>query len=206
MPDLVLLIGMCSNFDPGGSIRGRLRTLKLTQVAGPAVREADADFIQARTLREACERLPTNLYLLSAHFDDVRSGTLVMGVHQCASEPLLLCVPVRRGHRINPIIRDSRSFALCAIEVDDRAMRRRFEHHPSAEEYHDPFDAVPVMTLETGSPILRSSVLAFDCEVVRHVDMDADQELYIGRVVAARVHGEAPRPLRPSEIGPLHSD
>lgn len=178
------------------------------------MREADADFIQAQAqaeaqaqaLKDACDRLPTNLYLLSAQFDDVRSGTLVMGVHQCASEPLLLCVPVRRGHRINPIIRDSRSFGLSSIEVNDRSMRRRFEHHPSAEEYHDPFDAVPVLTLETGSPILRSSVLAFDCEVVRHVDMDADHELYIGRVVAVRVNGDPPRPLRASQIGPLHTD
>lgn len=173
---------------------------------GKGVREAEVDFIQVNAMREACDRLPTGLYLLSAGHEDARAGTLVMGVHQCASEPLLLCIPVRRGHRINPLIRDSRSFAVCSIDPEDRAIRRRFEFHPSAEEYHDPFDALPVVTLGTGAPILRSSVLAFDCEVVRHIDIDADHELYIGRVVAARINGEGPPPLRASQIGPLHVD
>jgi len=85
-------------------------------------------------------------------------------------------------------------------------LRRRFQYRPSAEEQHDPFDAVAVLSLETGSPILRASALAFDCEVVRHVDMDADHELYVGRVVAARVCGDLPGAQRASEIGPLHVD
>ena len=170
------------------------------------VREPEADFIQLQAIKEACDGLPTNLYLLSASYEGDRTGTLVSGVQRCATEPLLLSVPVRRGHRINPVIRDSRCFAVCSIEAGDRAMRRRFEQQPSAEEYHDPFDAVPVLTLDSDSPILRSSALAFDCQVVRHVDMDADHEMYIGRVVAVRTNGDPPPPLRASEIGPLHTD
>lgn len=170
------------------------------------VHHTNSDFTQPKLIAEACDKLPTGLYLLSARHDDARAGTLAMGVHLCALDPLLLCVPVRRGHRIEPLIRDSRSFAVSSVPVGDRALRRRFEEHPSAEEYHDPFDAVPVMRLETGAPVLRMSALAFDCEVVRHVDMDADHELYIGRVVAARIHGDAPVPVRASEIGQLHTD
>ena len=85
-------------------------------------------------------------------------------------------------------------------------MRRRFELHLSAEEHHDPFDALAVLTLETGAPILRTSPVAFDCEVVRHGDMDADHELYIGRVLAARVGSEGPEPTRASLIGALHPE
>lgn len=161
---------------------------------------------QQRLIAEACDRLPTGLYLLSGRHQGDRAGILALGVHLCATEPRLICVPVRRGHRIEPLIRDSRVFAVCSVALDDRAMRRRFERHPSAEEYHDPFDAVPVVTLETGAPILASSALAFDCEVVRHLDMDADHELYIGRVVGARLNGDAPAPTRASVIGPVHMD
>ncbi len=170
------------------------------------VQDSNLDLEQLRLIAQACDTLPTGLYLLSARHDGARAGTLVMGIHQCANEPILLCVPVRRGHRIGPLIRDSRAFAVCSVQPGDRALRRRFDFHPSAEEHHDPFDAVAVMTLETGAPILRSSVLAFDCEVVRHVDMDADQELYVGRVVSARMNGDPPAPTRASVIGPLHLD
>lgn len=155
---------------------------------------------------EACDRLPVGLYLLSAHHDGDRAGTLAMGVHQCANDPVLLCVPVRRGHRIGPLIRDSRVFAVSSVPPDDRGLRRRFDAHPPAEEHYDPFDAIPVVTLETGAPIPRASALAFDCKVVRHVDLDADHELYVGRVVSARINGDAPLPTRASVIGPLHSD
>ncbi|MEQ9096765.1 MAG: flavin reductase family protein [Phycisphaerales bacterium] len=168
--------------------------------------ETNLDPAQERLIAEACDRLPTGLFLLSARHDSDRAGVLALGVHLCATEPMLICVPVRRGHRIEPLIRDSRAFAVCSVSPSDRAMRRRFERFPSAEEYHDPFDAVAVLTLESGAPILESSVLAFDCEVVRHVDMDADHELYIGRVIAARLNGEAPTPTRASNIGPLHLD
>ncbi|GIW74138.1 MAG: hypothetical protein KatS3mg103_0660 [Phycisphaerales bacterium] len=170
------------------------------------MRHTDIDANQIEAMREACDRLPSNLFVLTSAYDQLRAGTLVVGVHRCATEPLLLSVPVRRGHPINPLIRDSRAFAVCSIDPQDRAMRRRFAFHPSAEERHDPFDALAVLSLRTGSPILRSSALAFDCEVLRHVDMEADHELYIGRVVAVRVAGEPPPALRASQIGPLHED
>ena len=167
---------------------------------------SDLEDARLESLRVACDLVPTCLSLLAARHDDTRTGILVTGVQQCAGEPILLSVPVRRGHRIEPIIRDSRAFTVCSLDPDDRAIRRRFEIHFSAEEAHDPFDALPVLTLQTGAPILRGSALAFDCEVVRHIDMDADHELYIGRVVAARVHGDPPSPIRPSVIGQLHVD
>lgn len=157
-------------------------------------------------IKDACDRLLTGLYLLSAQHDGARAGTLALGVHQCAAVPILLCVPVRRGHRIEPLIRDSRHFAVGTVDPADRLLRRRFEDHPSAEEHHDPFDALPVLSLGWRSPVLRSSALAFDCEVVRHIDMDADHELYIGKVLSARIHGEPPALQRASEIGPLHYD
>ncbi len=168
--------------------------------------ETNLDPAEQRLIAEACDRLPSGLFLLSSSHDGERAGVLALGVHLCSTEPLLICVPVRRGHRIEPLIRDARTFAVASVPVDDRIMRRRFERYPSAEEFHDPFDALAVVTLETGAPILQSSALAFDCEVVRHVDMDADHELYIGRVVSARINGDPPNPARPSEIGQLHVD
>ena len=52
-------------------------------------------------------------------------------------------------------------------------------------ESGDPFDCLPLDRLVTGAPIVRRAAAAFDCEVVRHLDMEADHELYIGHVLAS---------------------
>lgn len=41
----------------------------------------------------------------------------------------------------------------------------------------------------TGSPVLLRSIVAFDCEVVRHFDLEADHELFVGQVLASRMYG-----------------
>jgi flavin reductase (DIM6/NTAB) family NADH-FMN oxidoreductase RutF len=42
-------------------------------------------------------------------------------------------------------------------------------------------------TLVTGSPLLGRSIVALDCEVLRHVDLEADFEIYVGQVLSAFV-------------------
>ncbi|MEO1009032.1 MAG: flavin reductase family protein [Planctomycetota bacterium] len=154
-------------------------------------------------IRDACGRLSSGVFLISSCHDASRAATLTAGVHQCAAEPVLLAVPMHKGHPIEPLIRDSRSFAITALRPDDRVARRRFGGQPPADRLFDPFDAVAVRTLVSRAPILRDAPLGFDCEVVRHVDLEADHELYIGRVLAVYAEGDAPAPLRAADIEPL---
>lgn len=49
----------------------------------------------------------------------------------------------------------------------------------------DPFDTLSTRTLVTGSPVLAQSMGAIDCDVMRHFDLEADYEMYIGTVVGA---------------------
>lgn len=133
----------------------------------------------------AMAQLPLGLFVMSAAFEGERAGILVRAVQPCGTEPPLICVAPRTGHRIEPLIRDSRCFAICHVDPTNKLALKKFDPD-DPPDHGDPFDAIPIETLVTGSPVLRGSPLVFDCEVVRHYDLETDHELYVGQVLAAR--------------------
>lgn len=150
--------------------------------------------------REALLRLPQPLYLMSAQFDGKRAGLFVRSLQVVADEPLLLAVAVRKGHPIDPLIRDAHAFAVGLVDPSDRLLARKFGGEASASGdsggsgvHADPFDCLPVDTLVTGAPVVRRCLVAFDCVVLRHLDLEADHELFVGQVFAGRIYSE-PRP------------
>lgn len=140
--------------------------------------------------RRAMALLPRATFLLTAAHEGRRAGQIVGCAQPCADEPMLICVAARKGHTIEPLIRDSRAFAICRIEPDDRLLLRKFGPLRVPESQNDPFDSIETDRLISGSPIPRRSLLALDCEVVRHLDIEADHELYIGLVLGGRVYAE----------------
>lgn len=129
--------------------------------------------------------MPAGSYVMTSSFEGDRAGVLVSWVTRAAEDPALVCVAVRKGHAIEPLIRDSRSFALCRIDNDDRLIRKTFNDERAPDERGDLFASIEVRTLATGAPVLKRSTLVLDCEVVRHFDLEADHELYVGQVVGA---------------------
>ncbi|HRQ72197.1 MAG TPA: flavin reductase family protein [Phycisphaerales bacterium] len=141
--------------------------------------------------KAAIERVPGGTFVMTAAFEGKRAGVVVRSVQPCAEEPLLICVAAKKGHWIEPLIRDSHAFAICRVSPDNRLIQRKFstELADHDETRGDPFDAFPTETLVTGSPVLLRSIVAFDCEVVRHFDLEADHELFVGLVLASRMYG-----------------
>lgn len=137
--------------------------------------------------RRALSFFPTGAYLLTSAFEQRRAGQLVASVQPCADEPMLVCIAARKGHTIEPLIRDSHAFAICRIDPDDRLLLKAFATLRTPDSPTDPFDSLETLRLITGAPIPARSLAALDCEVFRHLDVEADHELYIGRVLAGRI-------------------
>lgn len=136
--------------------------------------------------------MPQHPFLLTAQVDDARTGLITTWVQQCSDTPLLITVAVPRGTEIEPLIRDGRTFALTALDPDDRLIPRRF--HPPPPRHEDPFVGMRLLTAETGCPILRRGRFWLDCELVGHLAPEASHRIYIGQVLASG-RGEAPIPL-----------
>ena len=133
----------------------------------------------------AFAHLPCGGYLLTSRYEQKRAGQFASSVQRCAEEPMLICVSARKGHPIEPLIRDSHVFAICEVDPEDRLLLRKFG---ATSRDGDPFDSFELERLATGAPVLKRCLMALDCQVVRHLDVEADHELYIGQVIAGRVY------------------
>jgi len=137
----------------------------------------------AAKLEELFSQIPTGLFVLTAAQDGMRFGVLARWVQPCSRKPPLVMVSIATGLPIEPIIRDARAFALCQLPVDDRVLSRRFAEPLDRGE--DPFITIPHFETAAGAPVPDRSLLYYDCRLVRHVDLEADHRLYVGKVVGA---------------------
>jgi len=146
---------------------------------------------EAREVMRALDSMPSAPFVMTACYEDDRVGVLIEWVQRCCADPPLVSAVLRRGHLIEPIIRDSRAFALCKTP-NDRLCLKRFG--PDASPDADAFDSMEIETLVTGAPCLVRAESVFDCELHQHYDLDCDYEMYIGVVRAVRVREAPTRP------------
>ena len=149
------------------------------------------DHLMDSDLARAVGQIPRGRFILTAAFKDARMGVLVDWVQQCSTTPPMVVAAVATGLPVVPLIRDSHSFALCQVRADDRLLERKFAG--SGEGDDDPFDTLATTCAPSGSPVLQRALSYLDCEVVRHIDLETNFGLYVGRVRAGRVlNGGAP--------------
>lgn len=146
----------------------------------------------AESVRASMAYFPLGSFLMTAGFEGERSGIRVLTACQCSAEPILIAVAAQKGHSIEPLIRDSRHFALCVVDPDDRLLNQKFPPGSEPVGGGDPFDSIPHEQLDSSAPIPTRSIAAFDCEVVRHFDLEADHEIYVGHILALRVYRDLP--------------
>lgn len=170
--------------------------------ASRAQARPSAPTLNAIDARAALATLPHGVWLLTASHADRRSAAIVDWVVPCGSEPALIGVIVRKGHAVEPLIRDSHRFAVCQLDPGDRSMLRRFTQPGTLEDWVDPFEGLEVTRLVGGAPVLAASPIVFDCDVHRHLDIESDQELYVGLVLAGRVPGHTIIPQHPPDEPP----
>jgi flavin reductase (DIM6/NTAB) family NADH-FMN oxidoreductase RutF len=150
-------------------------------------------FCDPAALARALAAFPGTTCLMTSAFEDDRAGVLVNGLLVASDEPPLVAVACRKGHAIDPVIRDARCFAIGLVKPDDKLLRRRFAFADTAvspradPEAADPFDPFPERRLVTGSPILDRCPVWLDCQLARHFDLESDHELFVGLVVGVRV-------------------
>ena len=143
-------------------------------------------------IARALEQIPCGLFVLTSSHDGLRSGALTRWVQPCSVDPALVMVAVEKGLAVEPLIRDSRHFALCQISAGDRLLLRAFERTP--ERGDDPFVTLPAQAGPGGSPIIERALSYMECEVMRHLDLDVGYRLYVGQIIAASVLKESGKP------------
>lgn len=159
-----------------------------------AATAAPPEETDARELAAALAAIPRGRWVLSAAHEERRLGLLLERVQQVGDEPPTVAIAVAKGHPVLPLISESRRFGLAQLGPSDRTSVRRFSER--AEPAAEPFLGVDtVSTPLRGLAIPRTSVAHLACELVCHIDVESDHDLFVGRVVGAGRGGGEPTVL-----------
>lgn len=137
-------------------------------------------------LSRALALLPSLPTVMTSAFENKRSGILAQRVMLCAEEPPCIAIAVPKGHRIATLVRDSHSFCINLVDPKQRMLIKKFEHGCEP----DTFELLEHRTVATGAPCLGRALACLDCDVMRHFDLEADHEMYIGQVMGAWIPGK----------------
>ena len=145
-----------------------------------------ADKLSDSAVIEALGRFPAAPFLLTASHGISRNGMLVSRVQQSSNTPPCVIVSVPKGQPLSPLIRDRRAFALCELAEGDLLLNRLFAK-PRELHGDDPFLGLALVETPLGLPVPRCIASWVECELIRHMDIESDFEVYVGRAVGGGI-------------------
>lgn len=140
-----------------------------------------------KQLAAALGRIPSGLFVLTARRGDSETGMLASWVQQCAFDPPLVSVAVRRERPINDWLTPDAPFTLNVLDDTQTDM---IVHFGKGFELGQPaFEEVDVERPDNGDPVLAEALAYLRCRVTSSCPA-GDHILYIARVVAGRILNE----------------
>lgn len=137
-------------------------------------------------IARAMAQIPGGLFVMTAACDGRAGAVLVKWVQPCSDSPAMVMVALGRGQHIEPLLRNSRSFALCQISESDRFLLRKFTHTAEMPD-EDPLMAMMTTVAPSGAPIVDRAMTYLDCEIIRHIELESDFRIYVGQVLSGAV-------------------
>lgn len=138
-------------------------------------------------IARAMAQMPGGLFVMTSACEGQAGAVLVKWVQPCSDSPPMVMVALSKGQHIEPLLRNSRSFALCQISESDRFLLRKFSPGgenggPTRDLHDDPLVTMTTTVAPSGSPVVERAMTYLDCEIVRHVELESDYRIYVGQV------------------------
>ncbi|WP_275791105.1 flavin reductase family protein [Pararhizobium gei] len=135
-------------------------------------------------------RLAGHVHIVTAAHGGQRRGVTITAACSVSDNPATLLVCINSANPRNAIFTDSSSFALNLLGADHLDLANVF----SGRNNIDPdkrFDHGTWDRLETGAPVLREAVAAFDCRLI-DIKTVATHVVLFGEVVAVALGPQRP--------------
>jgi len=146
--------------------------------------------VSPETFREAMSRLGAAVHVVITDGPAGRMGFTATAVCSVSDQPATLLVCLHRRSRSAPAVSTNGVFSVNTLRADEEAIADLFAGRgqvPMAER----FAAAQWLALETGTPVLASAVVAFDCRVLE-IKAVASHNVIFGAIAA--VHLGPPGP------------
>jgi len=142
--------------------------------------------VDAATFRDAMSRLGAAVHVVTSAGAGGRTGFTATAVASVSDAPPTLLVCLNRRSNSAPVLSANRVFCVNTLRAGEEDIADRFAGRSGGRE--DRFTTGEWMTLTTGSPVLASAVVAFDCRVSEIKGVGSHNVIF-GVVEAVRLGG-----------------
>jgi flavin reductase len=159
-------------------------------MAGAFASLATAKSVDAQLFREAMARLGAAVHVVTTDGPLGKTGFTATAVVSVSDSPATLLVCLNRNATSMPLMRGNGAFCVNTLRASDEIVANTFAGRTKIAR-EERFNTGDWSTLATGSPVLQSAVVAFDCRAIE-IKAVASHDIYFGVVEA--VHSGAPGP------------
>lgn len=155
-----------------------------------AVQRRSAHPVDAPLFRDAMARLGAAVHVVTTAGTAGQAGITATAVCSVSDSPPTLLLCVNRSSRSAPIFEENGVFCVNTLGADEESVADVFAGRTRCS-MEERFRSGSWITLGTGSPILRSAVMAFDCRAVEIKEV-ATHNIIFGAVEAIHMGDAKP--------------
>jgi flavin reductase len=145
--------------------------------------------VDGAAFREAMSRLGAAVHVVTTSGPAGQTGFTATAVASVSDQPPTVLVCLNRRSTSMPLLSVNRVFCVNTLRADEEEIANRFAGRTVSRE--ERFGAGEWITLATGSPVLASAVVAFDCRV-SEIKTVASHNVIFGVVEAVRLGATGP--------------
>jgi flavin reductase len=145
--------------------------------------------VDGAAFREAMSRLGAAVHVVTSAGPAGQTGFTATAVASVSDQPPTVLVCLNRRSNSMSLLTVNRVFCVNTLRADEEEIANRFAGRTGSRE--ERFGAGEWMTLATGSPVLASAVVAFDCRV-SEIKTVASHNVIFGVVEAVRLGPAGP--------------
>ncbi len=140
---------------------------------------------EPRFFREAMSRLGAAVHVVTTAGPGGKTGATATAVCSVSDAPPTLLMCLNRRSQTNPVVVENGVFCVNTLGADEAAIADIFAGRTGVQG-SDRFNSGEWTVLSTGSPVLASAVIAFDCRIVE-VRAVASHNVFFGAVETVRL-------------------
>ena len=149
-----------------------------------AVGPAPIASVESLVFREAMSRLGAAVHVITTGGPGGKAGTTATAVCSVSDAPPTLLMCLNRRSQTNPVVVENGVFCVNTLGHDGAEIADIFAGRTGVAG-GERFAKGEWLTLSTGSPVLASAVIAFDCRIVE-VRSVASHNVFFGAVETVR--------------------
>jgi flavin reductase len=146
--------------------------------------------VEPIVFREAMSRLGAAVHVVSTACAAGKTGFTATAVCSVSDQPATLLVCLNRRSNSAPLVAQNGVFCVNTLGAGEEKLADLFAGR-SGVQLHERFSSGEWTTLKTGSPVLVSAVVAFDCRTIE-IKAVASHNVIFGTVEAVRLGPSGP--------------